>query len=92
MVWSVISCKDAGRLHIVEGIMNSQKYVNVLWDHLLPQLWEWFPSGDAIFMQDGAPCHTAKHSMNFLQDNSEKFLSGQEKSWFKPYRNIMGYH
>ena len=37
--------------------MNSAKYIEVLQDRLLPQLNEWFPEGDAIFMQDGAPCH-----------------------------------
>ena len=58
MVWSVMCFKGTGRLHVVEGTMNSKKYVDVLKDCLLPQLQEWFRNENFIFMQDGAPCHT----------------------------------
>ena len=54
--------------------MNAQKYVAVLQDHLLPQLREWFEDGDVIFMQDGAPCHTAKVTIAYLQHEGVKVL------------------
>ena len=76
MIWSVISANGVGRLQIVEGMMNSQKYINILQDHLLPQLNQWYPEGDAIFMQDRATCHTSKASMKFLEDNGVTVLQG----------------
>ncbi|CAK9806271.1 Transposable element Tcb2 transposase [Anthophora plagiata] len=50
MIWSVISAKGMGRLYVVEGTMRQ----------------EWFGNGRKVFMQDGAPCHTAKKNQNFL--------------------------
>ena len=35
---------------------------------MLPQLREWFPGNDVIFMQDGAPCHTARVVKRYLND------------------------
>ena len=59
MVWSVISLHGPGRLHIVKNMMNAEQYRAVLETRLLPQLQEWFPDGNCVFMQDSAPCHTA---------------------------------
>jgi hypothetical protein len=66
MVWSIMSFTGPGRLHVVEGIMNAEKYVDVLQRRMLPQTSEWFGDGQWVFMQDGAPCHTAKRSKEFL--------------------------
>jgi transposase len=66
MVWSVMCAKGAGRLHVVEGNMNTDQYCQVLVNHFLPQANEWYPTGGYTFMQDGAPCHTSKRSMQCL--------------------------
>lgn len=68
MIWSVISGKGLGRLHIVEGTMRQDQYKNILHTKLIPQLAEWFGNDRKVFMQDGAPCHTAKKIKTFLQD------------------------
>ena len=68
MVWSVISVKGPGRLYVVNGMMNAQQYRTVLDTRLLPQLNTWFPDGNCIFMQDGAPCHTATAIMDFFSE------------------------
>lgn len=60
MVWGAISVHGTSRLHIVEGMMDQNKYINVLEKRLLPQIDEWYPDKDFIFQQDSAPCHTAK--------------------------------
>lgn len=75
MVWSAMCYKGTGRLHIVEGNMNSKNYIEVLKDRLVPQLNQWYPDGDAIFMQDGAPCHTAKNSISFLESKGIQLLN-----------------
>lgn len=69
MVWSVMSVKGAGRLHVVEGNIKTDQYVHVLTTWLLPQVRDWFPEGNYSFMQDGAPCHTSKKSMEWLRQN-----------------------
>jgi hypothetical protein len=61
MVWGAISVHGPSRLYIVEGIMYSHQYVNMLDRRLKPQIREWFPDGqDWIFLQDSAPCHVSK--------------------------------
>lgn len=60
MIWGAISVYGPGKIHVVEGNMNSAQYKEVIRDCLVPTLNEWFPSGDGIFMHDGAPCHRSK--------------------------------
>lgn len=55
----MISFKGAGCLYIVKGMMNAEQYTKVLETHLIPHLQDWFPDGNCVYMQDGAPCHMA---------------------------------
>ncbi|GFV84778.1 transposable element Tcb2 transposase [Trichonephila clavipes] len=67
MIWSVISGQGTGRLNVVKGMMQQYQYKDVLQNRLIPLLEEWFPNGESyIFMQDGAPCHTALSIKAFL--------------------------
>lgn len=74
MVWGAISVYGPGRLYIVEGTMKQDQYIKVLRDKMLPQLRIWYPDGDGTFMQDGAPCHTAKRAMKYLEENGVPVL------------------
>ena len=69
MIWSCISVKGTGRIHIVEGSMNTEQYLKVLQTRVIPQLNEWFPDGDGWFQQDLASCHTAKRCKDYLAAN-----------------------
>ena len=72
MIWSVISGKGTGRLHIVTGNMNAEKYLDVIKTRLAPQLRDWYGSEsppDFIYMHDGAPCHKAIRITNALRDD-----------------------
>lgn len=61
MVWGCMSAHGVGRLHIVDGIVNANKYIDILENHLLPSISELERNNqEYIFQQDGAPCHTAK--------------------------------
>ncbi|GFU86149.1 uncharacterized protein TNCV_368071 [Trichonephila clavipes] len=67
MIWSVISGKGTGCLYVVKGMMRQDQYKDVLQNRLIPQLEEWFPNGEPyFFMQDGAPCHTARSIKAFF--------------------------
>lgn len=74
MVWSVISSQGTGRLYIVEGTMRQDQYIAVLDTKMLPQVHEWYPDGDFLFMHDSAPCHKAKKVTKFLQDKQIRVL------------------
>ncbi|GFV93128.1 uncharacterized protein TNCV_2552191 [Trichonephila clavipes] len=71
MIWSVISGKNTGRLNVVKSMMRQYHYKDVLQKRLIPQTEEWFPNGEPyIFMQDGAPCHTARSIKTFSAEQN----------------------
>jgi len=74
MVWGIFSFYGAGRLHVCEGIMNAAKYREVLEKRALPQMHEWFSNNSGIFMQDGAPCHTANVIQAYLAGENQTVL------------------
>ncbi|GFU40428.1 uncharacterized protein TNCV_1207961 [Trichonephila clavipes] len=56
-------------------MMRQDQYKDVSQNRLIPQLKEWFPNGEPkIFMQDGAPCHTARSIKAFLKEQSIPLL------------------
>lgn len=77
MVWGAISVRGHGRLHIVEGTMRQDQYVNVLRTRLIPQLQQWFTAEErnlVIFQHDKAPCHMAKTVQQFLRNSGIRSL------------------
>ncbi|XP_047127612.1 uncharacterized protein LOC124808515 [Hydra vulgaris] len=84
MVWSCISSRGTGHLYIVQGKMKQDQYKTVLQTLPIPQIREWFPnSKKIIFMQDGAPCHTAKSIKTFHANESIKLLDWPGR--YEPY-------
>ena len=74
MIWSVIRAKGTGRLYVVQGMMKQDQYKQMLMDRLLPQVTDWSPNGESfVFVQDGAPCHTARSVKSFLYE--QKYTS-----------------
>lgn len=69
MVWGFISAKEWGTLHFIERTINAYKYQDILENSLLPSAAKLYPSGDFIFQQGTASCHTVK---------STKKLTGEE--------------
>ena len=74
MIWGAISVHGTSRLHIVEGMMNSQQYVEVLEKRFFPQLLDWFPDGNAVLMHDGAPCHRSAMVSRYLEGHGLEVL------------------
>ncbi|GFW82270.1 retrovirus-related Pol polyprotein from transposon TNT 1-94 [Trichonephila clavipes] len=90
MIWSVISGKGTGRLYAVKGIMWQDQYKDVLRNRLIPQLEEWFPNGEPyIYMQDEAPCHTARSIKAFLAEQNIPLLDWPgNSSDMNPLENV----
>lgn len=74
MVWGMFYYYDTGRLHVCEGNMNKERYLGVLRTCMKPQLDDWFGEDDCIFMQDRAPCHTAKIVSAYLRELNIRVL------------------
>jgi DDE superfamily endonuclease len=64
-----MTASGVGRLHVVDGTMNAEKYIKVLENDMMPSAKNLF-SGSYFFQDDNAPCHRAKVVVNF------KMISG----------------
>ena len=93
MIWGIISAHGPGRLHLVEGMMNGVQYNHVIRTRVIPQVTEWYgTTEDSIFMQDKAPCHTAKVNTKALADHGINVLDWPGNSPdLNPIENIWGY-
>jgi len=75
MIWAAISAEGPGPLYFVEGMMRQDQYIRVLEDVFLPYVQQLRKSTDPfVFMQDNAPCHSAKSVKNFLSIKQISFL------------------
>lgn len=81
MVWGCMSAYGVGKLHFIDGIVNAQKYIDILQNQLLPSI-ETIKSDydEVIFQQDGAPCHTAKKVKTWLSANEIPLLDWTSSS------------
>lgn len=75
MLWSCMSVHGPGRVHVVEGSMNSAQYKEVISHCIIPQINEWFGSEPYWFQQDLAPCHTSRQVQSFFQENHVRVLT-----------------
>ena len=63
-----MSRDGVGTLLVVEGRRNAALYINLIAPTLKDD-GKRIIDTDTIFQQDGARCHTAKHSMNWFSAN-----------------------
>ena len=59
MVWGCISAQGMGNLHICEGTINAERYIQVLEQHMLPSKRCLFHGRTCLFQQDNAKPHSA---------------------------------
>ncbi len=68
MVWGCFSWWGTGDLHRVIGIMNAQKYRQILIHHMVPSANLLFGDKKWIFQQDNDPKHTARVTKNYFRN------------------------
>ena len=56
------------------GIINANKYINVVNHKVMRDMQSAFPDGGGIFQHNLAPCHSAKKVQKVLQENGIKVL------------------
>ena len=76
MVWGAIWYGGKSELVVCEGHINSAKYIKILKKGLLPIFASAHINKNHLFMEDGAPCHSAKTTQDWHQEN------GIQKLWW----------
>ena len=74
MFWGGFIWKGVGSLVPIEGMMNTNKYIDVLKRRAFPDLKRAFPGENGIFQQDLSPCHSSRKTVKFFQENQVSVL------------------
>jgi len=69
MVWGCFCNNKLGPLVLVDGTLNSDKYIELLKEHLIPFLNN-LGIENHIFQDDNAPCHASARTKKWKEDNS----------------------
>jgi len=94
MVSAGISWLGKTRIHFIDTAktkVNSESYINLLDNGLLPDCRRMYPNNDYIFQQDGAPSHTSRVTQDHLNDESPNFIKKDEWPPQSPDCNSMDY-
>ncbi len=75
MVWGCRSAYGMGSLHVLEGTMNAERYINVLEQHMLPFRWRLFQGRPCVFQQDNAKPHIAAITTAWLRSRRVRVLN-----------------
>ena len=78
MFWGAFSKTALGPLVAIEGTLNSEKYIELLKEHLLPELRA--ARRPMIFQQDNAPCHKSAPVRAFLAANQVRTMKWPAQS------------
>jgi transposase len=70
MVWGAIWYQGRSTLSLTTGSINSKRYCEILGEHLLPS----YPGQQFKLLQDNAPSHNAKNTMNWINEHAVTLL------------------
>jgi transposase len=80
MVWGAIGLGWKSEFIRVQGSQTAQSYTNMLHQNgIIPILDVQYQPGNYVWMQDGASCHTAKVSIEFLEYQNVHLLTGKQR-------------
>lgn len=74
MFWGSFSYTGVGSLHPIEGIMNADKFMQVINNKVQQDMEDAFPNNDGIFQQDLAPCHRANKVKQLFSEKGIRLL------------------
>ncbi len=63
----MVSAYGLGSLHILEGTMNTERFIKVLEQHMLPSRWRLFQERPCVVQQDNVKPHTAAITTAWLR-------------------------
>ncbi|GFS75846.1 transposable element Tc1 transposase [Trichonephila clavipes] len=80
MVWGCFSWFGLGPLVPVIENMNSEMYVDILYNAALPTLWQYFGEGPFLFQQDNCSIHTSKLAQTWFDEMGVQKLDRPSQS------------
>ncbi|GBM84936.1 Transposable element Tc3 transposase [Araneus ventricosus] len=90
MVWGSFETEGATPIVFVQGRMNSESYVDILADNLLPETLL-ITSGDYLLQQDNASVHVSRTSKSWFDANFVKLLDWPTRTPdLNPMENLWG--
>ena len=69
MYWGMFSSLGTGPLVLIKGTINQHRYIKILEEHLLPYIAK-NNLTNFKFVQDNAPCHSAKSVKTWLKSQN----------------------
>lgn len=89
MIWGCVSGAGMGKLKRIEGKVDADVYYRILRHQMAPTMKRQGGRESLIFMQDNAPVHKAKKSLDFLERNGYNVLDHPAQSPdLNPLENI----
>ena len=93
MLWGSFSFNGLGSLYPCSGIMNADKYIDVVNHKVMRNMQIAFPDCAGIFQHDLAACHSAKKMQKVLQKKGNKGCRmAREFARLEPNRKFLGYN
>ena len=91
MVWAGYAASGTTEIVFLQGKMNSNSYVDMLGDNLLPEA-PLITSGDYLFQQDNASIHVSAAAKSWFDANSVKLLTDwpAKSPDLNPIENLWG--
>ena len=80
MNWGYFSAKRVGKISVIDGKMNTQKYTQILQENLMSSIESFELPFDYIFQQDNDPKNTAKSTKKWLSENNVNVLQWPSES------------
>ena len=80
MVWGCMTAKGVGFLTKVEGRLNGEAYIDLLGDSLIPSVHLHGMTGNFIFQQDNATCHTSRPVREWFEEEGIEVMTWPAQS------------
>lgn len=75
MVWGAIGLGFKSQLVIIDGRLNSEKYCEILDEHLIPLI-----SPELMYQQDNAPIHVSRYTKNWMMSKNVRTFAWPARS------------
>ena len=74
IIWGCISAKGVGKISVIDGKMNAQKYKQILEENFMSSVTSHKIPSDYIFLKYDDPKHTNKFTKKLLSENNVNVL------------------